>query len=160
MIAGGGGGIDGSADNGFGGGLTGGDYDYNKYSGGNQTHPGIYYREYTGTLSGRFGYGFSVKDLEGRSYAGGGGGLYGWAYGGGGSGFVYSENRLATEIMDLPTTIKVENPEIRWARNIGQGYAIITTLSSSECKCVQKCFCSKERFILKNFHAIPFMYSY
>ncbi|EAY22482.1 loricrin, putative [Trichomonas vaginalis G3] len=159
LIAGGGGGAEYGIGESFGGGLIGGNRHYTPYSGANQTHPGTY-REGDTIYSGSFGSGFSQKNLEIRTYPGGGGGLYGGSTAAGGSGFVYTEGRLTTEIMALPPSIKVDNPEIGYSRNTGYGYAIITSLSQSECKCVQKCFCSNERLLLRNVQAVPFMYSY
>ncbi|EAX95108.1 hypothetical protein TVAG_033280 [Trichomonas vaginalis G3] len=157
LIAGGGGGT-GSGNFGAGGGLIGGDYNNTPYTGGNQTHAGIYSNQYVGTLSGGFGYGYSASNSDSYN-AGGGGGLFGGSRSAGGSGFVYSEDKTP-EIENLPDSIKVDNPELSYSTNIGHGYAIITSLSPSECKCVQKCICSNEGFFLRNFHAVPFMYSY
>ena len=157
MIAGGGGGQDNRKAAGSGGGITGGDFDNKEYSGANQTHHGKYLDYPPGT----FGIGFIGEDNMIHNYfPGGGGGLYGGGLGAGGSGFVYSEDRLTTEIDPLPASIRVENSELKFANNRGHGYAIITSLSPSECKCVQKCFCSNERLLLRNVHAVPFMYSY
>ncbi|EAY09963.1 loricrin, putative [Trichomonas vaginalis G3] len=112
---------------GSGGGTIGGDGSDSEVTGGTQNSGGI------GYISGSFGSGCIFHDAG--AHGGSGGGLFGGSCGkdsgvsgSGGSGFFYSENK--TELIDTIKTIKISNGSLLSGQNFGDGYAIITLLSS------------------------------
>lgn len=133
LIAGGGGGTNGGNEY-DGGGLDGGISSNGNKKGGQQTPNEISGEEY-----GTFGKG-------GDGYVGGGGGLYGGDAGFGGSGFVYSDQKLTQDIRKI-TEIKISDGNLLSGVNFGPGYAIISSLSTSnssqaKCECqAATCFC-------------------